>query len=93
MTFLGPSSSSKCSNCTICHHHLRNLIGSHHLGNSSSFLDNNGVVLSILELNSHPLTATVVCTITRTYMQSSRESFVSSMKELCHDVHASSHQN
>ena len=92
-TFLDPSSSSKCSNCTICHHHLRNLIGSHYSGNSSSFLDNDGMVLGITELNSHPLTATIVCTIIRTYMQSLRESFVGSMKWLHHDVHAFSHQN
>ena len=67
-TFLGPSSSLKCSNCTICHHHLRNLIGSHHSGNSSSFLDNNGMVLSIIELNFCPPTATIVCAIARMYM-------------------------
>ena len=92
MTLLGPSSSSKCSNCAICHHHLRNLIGNHHSGNSSSFLDNDGVVLGIIELNGHPLTVTIVCTISWMYMQCSRESFVSSMKWLHHDVHACSHQ-
>ena len=91
-TFLGPSSSSKCPNCAICHHHLRNLIGGQNSGNSSSFLD-NGMVLSIIEVNGHPLTAKIVCAITRTYMQSSRESFLSSMKWLHHDIHACSHQN
>ena len=90
MTFLGPSSSLKCSNCAICHHHLTSLIGGHHSGNSSSFHDNNGMVLSIIELNCHPLTATIVCAIARAYMQSSRENFVCSMKWLCHDIHACS---
>ena len=92
-TFLGPSLSLKCSNCAICHHHLRNLIGGYHSGNSTSFLYNNGMVFGIIELDGHPLTATIVHTITRTYMQSSRESFVGSMKWLCHDIHACSHEN
>ena len=93
MTFPGPSSSSQCSSHAICHHHLQNLIGGYHSSNRCSFLDNDGVVLGIIELNCHLLATTIVCTIARTHMWPPGKSLVSLMKWLCHDIHLSSHEN
>ena len=93
VTFFGPPLSSKGSYSTICDHHFKNVISCHHSGHSSPFLDNNGVVLGIIQLDSCLSTTTIVCAIARAHMQSSRESFVISIKWLCHHVHAGSHQN
>ena len=91
--FFGQPSSLKGSYSTICNHHFRNLISYCHSGHSSPFLNNNGVVLGIIQLDRCLLTTTIVCAIAKAYMQSLRESFVILMKWLCHHIHACSHQD
>ena len=93
VAFLGPPLGLKGPYRTICDHLFRNLISCYHSGHSSPFLNNNGVVLGIIQLDSCLLTTAVVQAIARAYMQSLKESFVISVKWLCHHIHACSHQN
>ena len=63
--FFGPPPSSKSSYSTIRNHSFRNFIGCYHSGHSSPFLDNNGMILGIIQLDHCLSTTTIICAIAK----------------------------
>ena len=93
MSLFGPSAGSKGTYCPISYHCVRDLIGCNHLGHSSPFLQNDGMILGVVQLDISPLATTVICAVTRLYMQPLRQSLIISVQGFSHYIHSYPQQN
>ena len=93
MSLFGQLAGSKSTHCPIGYYCVWDLISCNHLGHSSPFLQDDGMVFGVIQLDIHPLAATAIHAVTRSYMQPSRQSLIITVQGFSHHIHSYSHQN
>ena len=93
MSLFGLLAGSKGAHCPIGYYCVRDHISCNHSGHSSPFLQNDGMVPGVIQLDIGPLAATAICAVTRLYMQPSRQSLVILVQGFSHHIYLYPHQN